>query len=451
MDTDRSDTTDTLRPSQWGASPAESDTHQQGRLLEAARYLTASLDLKEVLTRIGTVARDILKASSCTIYFLEPDGRTLVPMVALDPLYEQAFLSTSLDVDASFTGQAVKAKKALYFNDAASNPSGLQVPGTPEEEEERVIVAPFIVHDTVLGAMRLDRAGAFFSEPDLALAETFAAYAATALRNARMYEDLAREVQERRRAEEALKESEVRYRSLFERVPVGLYRTMPDGRILDANPALVQMLGYPDRESLLQLGAPDLFAAPDQRRGEMAMLESREVLHDVEIQLRRRDGEVIWVRDSVRAVRDSAGTVLYFEGSLEDVTESKRAREEIGRHTEELQVAYRQLQDTQHALVQVGRLAAMDQIGVTVRHEINNPLTGVLGNAQWLLTTDRTLSAESREVLQEVFTAALRIRDVVRRLDEIEDRPVPYVGRTMMIDLHGKEEPDDRGTERKVT
>jgi len=105
----------------------------------------------------------------------------------------------------------------------------------------------------------------------------------------------------------------------------------------------------------------------------------------------------------------------------------------------ELEAAYEQLQRAQEALVKTERLAAMSQIGVTVRHEINNPLTAVLGNAQWLLMRDPMLSAESRDVAMEIEKASLRIRDVVRRLDEIEDRPVPYLD-VMMIDIHGRSE-----------
>ena len=82
-------------------------TLQQEQLLETARYLTASLDFKEVLTRIGIGAKDILEAYGCAIYLLEADGRTLNPVVAVEPPHEEEILSTPLDVDTSFTGQAV--------------------------------------------------------------------------------------------------------------------------------------------------------------------------------------------------------------------------------------------------------------------------------------------------------------------------------------------------------
>jgi PAS domain S-box-containing protein len=184
-------------------------TYQQERLLETARHLTASLDLKEVLTRIGIRANELLEAYGCTIYLLEADGRTLTPVVAIEPAYEKEILSASLDIDTSFTGKAIKARQSMIFNDALHDPSGYQIPGTPFEEEERIIATPFIVDDRVLGAMCLNRIGRIFTEGDLALAETFASYAETALKNAQTHLALRQEVEDRNRAEEALRQSMV--------------------------------------------------------------------------------------------------------------------------------------------------------------------------------------------------------------------------------------------------
>ena len=114
-----------------------------------------------------------------------------------------------------------------------------------------------------------------------------------------------------------------RYRSLFEGIPIGLYITTLDGRIVDANPALVQMLGYSNKKALLGIMAADLYANPADRKRERFLLETDHALHNFETQLNRMDGRLIWVRDSCHAVRDEEGTILYFEGSLQDITEEK--------------------------------------------------------------------------------------------------------------------------------
>jgi two-component system cell cycle sensor histidine kinase/response regulator CckA len=143
-------------------------------------------------------------------------------------------------------------------------------------------------------------------------------------------------MQRRRRRPHRHGYRESRYRSLFDGVPIALYLTAPDGTILDANPALVELLGYPSRESLLQLNAYDLFVDHDVRRSQIAQLEQEDLVRDYPMQLRRSDGNLIWVLDQARAVRDAKGRVLFYEGSLKDITVEKQAREELQRTNEML-------------------------------------------------------------------------------------------------------------------
>ncbi|MDD3135975.1 MAG: PAS domain S-box protein, partial [Methanoregula sp.] len=148
----------------------------------------------------------------------------------------------------------------------------------------------------------------------------------------------------RKHAETALRESEERYRSLFEGVPLGLYRTTPSGQILDINPALVRMLGYPDRESLLAVSVSALYKNPGDRNQWLALIEREGIVHDFEVQFRTFDGTIIWVRDTGEAVRDDSGRIIYYNGYVEDITGHKMAKEAL-RESEE---RYRALVD--HAL-----------------------------------------------------------------------------------------------------
>lgn len=144
------------------------------------------------------------------------------------------------------------------------------------------------------------------------------------------YSAFARDITARKAAEAALRKSEERYHGLFEGVPVGLYRTTPAGRMLDANSALVRILGYPDLESLLETQVGDLYLDPeDRRRWQQAFAESGPV-QSFESRVRRRlDGAVIWVRFTVRAVRGEEGEILHYEGALEDVTGRRNAEEAL--------------------------------------------------------------------------------------------------------------------------
>ena len=125
------------------------------------------------------------------------------------------------------------------------------------------------------------------------------------------------------------RDGEAHYRDLFDHIPVGLYRTTPTGQVLDANAALVQILGYPDRESLLAINAVDVYLDPKSRTQWQTLMERDGVVWNFETQLRRADGSIVWVEQNSRVLRDVDGQVLCYEGSFEDITERKQMEEAL--------------------------------------------------------------------------------------------------------------------------
>ncbi|MFH1154894.1 MAG: PAS domain S-box protein [Pseudomonadota bacterium] len=123
----------------------------------------------------------------------------------------------------------------------------------------------------------------------------------------------------------ALLESEQRYRTLFDRVPAPLFRSAADGKLLDANPANVQMMGYPDQETLMKTDPAKRYVNPEDCRQWREMADRCGLVRDFETRLRRFDGSVIWGRLTCRAVRNESGQVLYHEGCLEDITARRQA------------------------------------------------------------------------------------------------------------------------------
>lgn len=136
-------------------------------------------------------------------------------------------------------------------------------------------------------------------------------------------------VLERARQRQAVKEADTRYQSLFERIPVGIYRSTSAGQFLEANPALVQMLGYPDKDSLLAANLSDLYVNTEAGLHWQTFLESEGLARKVEVPLRRRDGLTFWAQCSARAVRGNRGEILYYEGSVVDISDRKLAEEAL--------------------------------------------------------------------------------------------------------------------------
>jgi diguanylate cyclase (GGDEF)-like protein/PAS domain S-box-containing protein len=142
-------------------------------------------------------------------------------------------------------------------------------------------------------------------------------------------------LRERRRSEAALRRAEEKYRAIFENALEGISQSTPEGRLLTANPALARMLGYPSPEAMVAEitdAATQLYADPLRRREMKRIVEAEGMVQSFECQFRRRNGQFMWISQSVRAARDEAGTVQYYEATIEDITERRRSEGEV-RHT----------------------------------------------------------------------------------------------------------------------
>ena len=139
----------------------------------------------------------------------------------------------------------------------------------------------------------------------------------------------------------ALRRNETRFTELFETLQEGIYITTPDGRILDANPALVRMLGYDSKEDLLKRRVPEILIDPAERKALMQQAETQPMDGGREVTLLRKDGGSIVCLNTAAAVRDNAGKVVRYQGAVMDITE----RREIERRLRQQQEFARRLVD----------------------------------------------------------------------------------------------------------
>ena len=143
---------------------------------------------------------------------------------------------------------------------------------------------------------------------------------------------ISRNVTELIEIELALRGSEERYRRLFEHAPIGIYRTTPDGRILMANPALIRMMGY---SSFYELSLRNLdaegFEPTYDRKQFRETIERQGEVRGLEAQWVRRDKSILYVRENALQTRDATGKTLYYEGTVEDISDRHRIQDRLYR------------------------------------------------------------------------------------------------------------------------
>ncbi|MCX5724565.1 MAG: PAS domain S-box protein [Nitrospirae bacterium] len=228
------------------------------------------------------------------------------------------------------------------------------------------------------------------------------------------FSGIIRDITARKQAEDAMRQAEARYRSVVENAVEGIFQTTPDGRFLMANPSLAQMLRYDSPESLVStvtnIGR-QLYADPKKREEIVAWLSQSGAIRACETELLCRDGSVIAVSVNAREVRDPQGTLLHYEGTIEDISERKRLAAEL---LEEIKVAEvtRALGDIGHDVknMLMPVLSGVDFLKEEV-HEILGHL--VAKGEGGLAEAHRKVSGE---LIDMIVNNARRIQDRVREL-----------------------------------
>ncbi|MBI4191915.1 MAG: EAL domain-containing protein [Betaproteobacteria bacterium] len=140
------------------------------------------------------------------------------------------------------------------------------------------------------------------------------------------------DITERKLSTQALQQAERSFRSIFENATEGIFQTLPDGRYLNINPALARIYGY-DSPAELIASIGDIqhqrYIDPTRRDDFMRLMQEHDVVTNFVSEIRRKDNDQIWISENARAVRDEAGNLLFYEGTVEDVTESKLNQEKL--------------------------------------------------------------------------------------------------------------------------
>jgi two-component system, sensor histidine kinase and response regulator len=211
-----------------------------------------------------------------------------------------------------------------------------------------------------------------------------------------------------KRVEQELRTAEEKYRSIFENAIEGIFQTTPDGRFQSANPALAAIYGYATpQEMMRQLSdiKTQLYVDPNRRAQFVQQIESQGEVSGFVSQVFRQDGSVIWISEHARVVRGERGRVLYYEGTVEDITARRETEEAVAR--------------ARDAALESARLKS--EFLANMSHEIRTPMNGIIGMTGLLMDTEMTpKQRDFAQTIQQSADSLLHILNDILDFSKIE-------------------------------
>jgi PAS domain S-box-containing protein len=342
---------------------AEIDEREFSEVLSAIdktvlEMISGGAPFSDVLQILSRTIEDRSPGLLCSILLLDAGGKTLrhgaAPSLAED--YVRAIDGMAIGPSAGSCGTAAYLGQAVTVTDIISDPLWAEYRDLALSHGLRACwSAPFFSADgKVLGTFAI-----YYREPrspsarDLQVIERATHLATIAV--------------ERERAEQTLRQVENRHRSIVDNAVEGIFQTLPSGGYVSVNPALARMYGY-DVPSDLIAAVGDIghqvYVDPNRRAEFKSLMTDHGLVQGFEYQVYRKDGSKIWLSENARAIRDPQGAVLYYEGTVVDITERKLLEDQL-----------RQAQ----------KMEAVGQLAGGVAHDFNNLLMVIQGNAEVML------------------------------------------------------------------
>ncbi|HEX5943595.1 MAG TPA: PAS domain S-box protein, partial [Anaerolineales bacterium] len=372
-------------------------------LLETSLALT-NLDLEATLQTIGDSANTLFLADGCRVFLMEPDGETLRCVLALEENVS-AFSNLRIKLGQGVTGAVATSGKAEIVNEMQNDSRALQIPNTPQEEEA-IMFAPLKERDRTIGILSVRRVGGKqpFQPAELELLEAFASMAASAVSNARLFEETQRRLVE-------LRASEERFRQLADNIQEAFWMTdAENGQELYMSPAAERIWGR-SIESLMY--EPNMFfntvfsedrpvvldAIEREKSGEKLQLEYRIV---------RPDGSLRWIWDRAFPILDDRGKVKKIAGISADITERR-----------ESELALAKSQNRYHELFDSSPISIWEEDFSLVKKQIDSlKKNGVIDLREYLSNhPEFVLELASLVRITDVNKASLELYGVDRKED----------------------------------
>jgi PAS domain S-box-containing protein len=311
---------------------------------QIAQRIRQSLDLEEILSRTVSEVRQFLQTDRVVIYQFKPDGSGAIAVESVS--YEELSIINTPLYDPCFDNTCIQKYLEGYIlsiediHTASLRPchseflaqiqvrASLVVPILQTTSERLILKSEDLVTDANVQYPHLSLYGLLIAHhcsaprswqfEEIDLLKELSTQIGIAVQQGQLYQQLYR--------------AEQRYHSIVENAVAGIFQSTPSGRYLSANPALAKLYGYDSPEELISSVkniSQQLYVDPNRRHEFIEAIEADNAVFEFESQVYRKDGSIIWILENARTVRESTGALLYYEGTVTDITERKQAQEAL--------------------------------------------------------------------------------------------------------------------------
>jgi PAS domain S-box-containing protein len=404
-------------PTTIGTSVEELDL---GTVMRASHAVSGEIVLEKLIKTLMAIAVEHAGAE-CGLLILSNGAELRVAAEARTGSDEvevqlQSALVTPSNLPDSLLRYVIRTQESVILDDASIQNLFSDDEYVRQRRPRSILCLPLVKQANLMGVLYLENnlAPGVFTTRRLSMLELLASQAAISLDHARLYADLIQENNERRKAEEALRASEERWSVLAENSSAGIALIAPNGRFIAANLALQEMLGYTESE-LQGRTVTDISHEEDRASTEARIADvnaGRRRVYRLEKRYLRKNGNLMWADVSSVLVPAIGSVSAFFSVIIVDITKRKQAEEKL--HQKEIS-----LREAQTELAHVSRVTTMGELAASIAHEVNQPLAGILTNAnaglRWLLRDSPNIT-EACEAIRRIIRDGSRAGDVITRI-----------------------------------
>jgi PAS domain S-box-containing protein len=285
-------------------------------IYEMAQTIAFTLDPQRVISKLADAALQQTDADEVSILLPVGDGGNELYVAAVRGENRERLLGERVSLDQSISGWVAREREPLILDGEINDQRFRSL--CPHPEIRSAISIPMQVAGKLVGTININALSRTrpFTLGQMKALTILSSTAAAALESA----SLLAQVQK----------AEENYRSIFEHAVEGIFQATPEGRFLNVNPAMARILGYDSPEELIEKITDvehQLYVNPEDRILAARIQDEHSIVQGLEFEAYRKDGEKIWLSLNRRSVFDETGTELFREGSVEDVTDRKRAEQ----------------------------------------------------------------------------------------------------------------------------